>query len=360
MYDKVMSNTILFLNPSVNVLHLWFESAIFKHVLNELFMKKVLIIFWLLVFGQSFAQQKSPQAYGFRHLRLLYKSDTVEVLIKSRKGEEQKPKPLFLFCQGSLPQPLIKFDTQGMYGVFPFNEDSLCIDYHLVIIGKPYIPVVADAQTLGNNSTYTDTTGKFPQKYLERNLLSYYVPRNIEIIKQLQKMPYFSRNKLVVAGHSEGSTIAAKLAASFPQITHLIYSGGNPLGRIMSIIGQSRTMETDTDSTRFGEQEISYWQSVVADKNDPTTYEFSEPPLHSLKKLKIPVLVSYGTRDWSAPFNDYLRVEMIRQNRKNFDFKAYVGTEHNYFPLAADGKINYDIFNWDKVANDWRLWLRQK
>jgi hypothetical protein len=74
----------------------------------------------------------------------------------------------------------------------------------------------------------------------------------------------------------------------------------------------------------------------------------------------MPVLVSYGTKDFSSPYNDYLRVEMMRQKKNNFTFKAYIGTEHNYFPLKPNGEINYDIFNWDKVANDWRQWLLQQ
>jgi hypothetical protein len=50
-------------------------------------------------------------------------------------------------------------------------------------------------------------------------------------------------------------------------------------------------------------------------------------------------------------------VEAIMQKRKNFTFKAYIGTEHNFFPVKPDGTVNYDIFNWDKVAEDWRKWL---
>jgi dienelactone hydrolase len=79
--------------------------------------------------------------------------------------------------------------------------------------------------------------------------------------------------------------------------------------------------------------------------------------LNYLEKLKIPVLVTYGTKDWGLPYNDFLRVDLIRRHKNNFTFKAYIGTEHNFFPLKADGQPNYDIFNWDKVASDWLKWL---
>jgi dienelactone hydrolase len=330
-------------------------------------MKTVLRIIFLLLAINSFGQNKQPEDYGFRHLQTIYKGDTVDILIKSKKGEEQKAKPLLLFCQGSLPQPLMKFDEQDMFGVFPFNPDSLTIDYHIAIVSKPYIQLMGEKKLLGRNFTFIDSTGFYPKKYSERNLLDYYVSRNIEVIKFLQKQLWISKNRLVVAGHSEGSTVAAKLAYLFPRVTHLIYSGGNPMGRIMSIIEQSRAIETDTDSTMYGEENIKYWQSIVENKTDMNssqgdtyraTYEFSNPPQDYLEQLNIPILVCYGTKDWSAPFNDYLRVDVIRKGKENFTFKAYIGTDHNYFPILPDGKPNFEIFNWDKVANDWQKWLK--
>ena len=225
---------------------------------------------------------------------------------------------------------------------------------------------MVDYTTLSPNFIFTDSSGKFPKGYSDRNRLSYYVPRNIEIIKYLKKQNWVSTTQLVVAGHSEGSTVAAKMALDYKKITHLVYAGGNPFGRIMSMVGQSRESEYDTDSTRFGEDEIKYWESVVKDRNNMddsqgdthrATFEFSQPPIKYLEKLKIPVLVSYGTKDWSAPFNDFMRVDFIRKGKNNFTFQPYVGTEHNFFPLTKDNKPNYDIFNWDKVANDWLKWL---
>jgi dienelactone hydrolase len=329
-----------------------------------------LLVLTILITGTcSFGQAKTPQEFGFKHIVFNYKGNNVEILIKSKKGEENIPKPIFFFCQGSLPIPLIKYHEKDVYGVFPFNPDRLLVNYHLVIVSKPYIPVIADYKTLSSSFNYIDNSGKFPKEYSDRNLLTFYVPRNIAVLKHLQKQKWVKTTQLVVAGHSEGSTIASKMAADYKKITHLIYAGGNPMGRIMSLIEQGRQNETDTDSTRFGEDEINYWEAVVKNKTNMgdsqgdthrATFEFSKPPIKYLEKLSIPVLVSYGTKDWSAPFNDYMRVDFIRQGKNNFTFQPYVGTEHNFFPLTNDNKPNYDIFNWDNVANDWLKWLKVK
>ena len=331
-------------------------------------MNKIIIILLLLLTTFAFGQNKTPQEFGYRHIVLKFKTDNVDILIKSNKGEENVQKPLFFFCQGSLPQPLIKYHADNVYGVFPFEADSLSKKYHLIIVSKPYIPVVVDYKTLSTSFNYVDSSGKFPKEYSDRNLLSYYIPRNIAVLKYLQKQKWVTTTKLVVAGHSEGSTVAAKMAAGYKKITHLIYAGGNPMGRIMSMIGQSRANETDTDSTKFGEEEVKYWESVVKNKSDmdgsqgdthKATFEFSQPPIEYLVKLKIPVLVSYGTKDWSAPFNDFMRINFIQQGKTNFTFQPYIGTEHNFFPLSANNKPNYDIFNWNKVAYDWLKWTNE-
>lgn len=333
-------------------------------------MKTSLKIILMLITGSLIGQNISPEYYGFRHLRTNYKKDTVDILIKSKPGDELKKKPLFLFCQGSLPIPLIIYDEQGIYGVFPFNTDSLVENYHLAIIGKPYVPIIAQAKTLGEKFMYLDTaTKKIPTAYSNRNFLDYYVNRNIKIIDYLQKLPYIEKSKLIVVGHSEGSTVASKLALKCKKITHLIYIGGNPLGRIMSMIEQKRMIEKDSDSTSFAENEFNYWIKVVDNQNNmdnsegdtpKATFDFSIPPIQYLAKLSIPVLVCYGTKDWSSPYNDYLRVEMIRQKKKNFSYQTYIGLDHNFFPIGLDGKPDYSIFNWDKVANQWLNWLKSK
>ena len=325
----------------------------------------VIIIAFTFLTLKSFGQPKTAKDFGITHLVYNYKNDNVDILIKSKKGEETLKKPLFLFCQGSLPRPLIKYDEEGLYPIFPFDTDSISQKYHLIIISKPNIPLIASIKNLDKDYNYIDSEGKIPKEYSDRNLLTYYVDRNIEIIRYLQKQPWVLKSELVVAGHSEGSTIASKMASISKLITHLIYSGGNPFGRIMSIIEKSRT--TETNITKYAEESFKYWEEVVDNKtflNDDVqgdtfraTFEFSIPSINYMNKLKIPILVCYGTKDYSSPFNDYLRVDCILKNRKNFQFNAYIGTEHNYFPLTVDNKPNFDIYNWDKVANDWLKWL---
>lgn len=335
-------------------------------------MKTLLSILFLLLSVFLSGQTKDSVLYGFRHLQTTYKNDTVDILIKSKIGEEQKEKPLFLFSQGSMPIPLMirhyEDGKSSIYNVFPFTDlESLLEKYHIGIIGKPCIPLVVDEKLLNNDMTYSDSTGAFSREYVKRNLLSYYVDRNNKIIDFLFTLPYISKKNLVAAGHSEGSAIAAKLAYSNRRITKLIYSGGNPLGRIMTIIARARTNESD--SSRQSRPVFQGWETIVNAPNaidgfgdtNKGTFEFSHPkPMDYLLKLKIPVLVSYGTKDYGLINSvDYFRLETIRQQKQNFTFKDYIGLDHNYFEVGLNAEINYENHHWDRiVSKDWVDWLK--
>jgi hypothetical protein len=54
------------------------------------------------------------------------------------------------------------------------------------------------------------------------------------------------------------------------------------------------------------------------------------------------------------------QIEAIREHKRNITFRSYVGLEHNYFPKNSDGFVNEEIYNWDKVAEDWLEWLNQQ
>jgi len=326
-------------------------------------MKQLASLLLLLSSSFAFSQAPTPESLGFMHKKLVYRKDSVDVLIYSKKGEESKPKPLFFFCQGSMPQPLIKYSDEGAYGVFPFSPDELAENYHVVIAGKPGVPLAAHEDELASNFVYVDST----TYYQQHNYLDYYVKRNLSLIRQLRKEKWASDKELVVAGHSEGSTIALNMAASSKKVTALIYSGGNPAGRIVSMLYEEQSREKSGDPEQ--EELTAYWKEIVENKSldtasqsDPfkTTYSFSQPLSDKFYSLKIPVYVTYGTKDWCAPYILELQINAISKSRNTIFFHAYPGCEHNYFPLLADGTTDYSQFRWDEVAADWNLWLSKK
>lgn len=310
------------------------------------------------------SQEEAVRKFGFRYIEYQYKDDVVEVLIKSKKGEEQNRKPILLFIQGSGAKPLIKFDNKGNYFQTPLEglvEDK----YHLVYINKPGIPLIMHKDSL-TNGQIKDKFNRTPLSYRERNYLEYYVDRNSRVLDSLLSFPWVDARKVVVAGHSEGSSIAAKLALKNNRITHLIYSGGTPyFSRILAMVSQDR--EKEEKHPEMVDMVFAYWEDVLKhpealSKNkgwntNKGTFSFSKSENLTLKRLTIPVLISYGTKDTARPFLDMFRLECMKENAQNIQFVSYKGKEHNYFGVLSNGSINYSDYNWDRVVKDWLCWL---
>ncbi|TGD59599.1 alpha/beta hydrolase family protein [Flavobacterium humi] len=322
-------------------------------------MKKIIIV--MLLISKNYASsQKKPEDFGYRQLSFKFQDDKVDLIVISKKGEEKIPKPLFFFCQGSLPRPVVIYDEKGLFGVLPFDESPLLSCYHIIIVDKPGVPIIANANDLAPDFRYLKDFKKElpPKAYTDRNYLDYYVFRNNFILKQLYRERWVDKTELAVAGHSEGSSVAAKMASLNPKITKLIYSGGNPFGRIATLLEQSGNAN----------EMLEYWKEVVQNENIinyeggdtyKATYSFSMPQREHLIPLKIPVLITYGTEDPAAGYNDLFQIEVIRERKKNFKFIRYEGLEHNFFSPDAKGNSNQDT-NWDVVARDWLTWLNNQ
>jgi len=106
-------------------------------------MKYLITSCFLLLFLAASAQDyQKPEDFGFFRIPFEFEGDTVDILIRPNHEDYDKKKPLLLFIQGSMPQPLLKFNEQGRFGTFPFAENIFVKDYHLAIIGKPAVPLI--------------------------------------------------------------------------------------------------------------------------------------------------------------------------------------------------------------------------
>lgn len=313
----------------------------------------------------ALAQPKRPADFGYRHLTMRYQCDTVNILVLSKKGEEARRKPVFLFVQGSLSKPVILYDERGAFPMLPFETDSLLTRYHLVEISKPGLPLVANTKTLTPNYEYLDPkTGQVPLAYCQRNYLDYYVARDAAVLRYLARQPWVQPDDITAMGHSEGSNVVARLARRPGPLRCVVYLSGSPLGRMLTVIAGNR-QEADSAGA---ENNFAYWQEVVASPKQNnclgdthllvSSLSSTQTPLDDFRHSKIPVFVGYGTRDRSALLEDYLRLEMIRAGKTNLTFRAYEGLEHNFMGFT-NGEVDHQKWNWDRVARDFFAWMQR-
>jgi dienelactone hydrolase len=312
------------------------------------------------------AQSKTPADFGYRHLAMRYQRDTVNILVLSKKGDELKRKPVFFYAQGSTPRPVILYDEKDPYRLFPIKMDSLLARYHLVVLAKPGMPLVGDLRTLGPGGYAGDLkTGLLPAKYCQHNYLEYYVRRNNAVLRYLTRQPWVQADDITAMGHSEGSSIVARMARHPRHLRRVIYLSGSPLGRILTQVSGDR-MANDSVGVEYL---LKRWQQVVTAPKEVDCHgdsnrlisSLSTPsnPLTDLMHSRLPIFVGYGTRDPAALQNDYLRLEAIRHRKMNFSFHAYLAVEHNFFGFT-NGQLDYEKGQWDRVARDFFAWMQEK
>lgn len=304
---------------------------------------------------------RTPESFGYRHIVTRFGRDSVDILVLSAPGEAQVRKPLLLWAQGSLPTPVILYDNRGAYPVFPFRPKAVLKNCHLVIISKPGVALVANVEGRDPNQLFR--TNSPPPYYCARNYLQYYVARDAAVLRWLKKQAWVDKTQVLVGGHSEGSNVAAQLAAIPGLVSRAIYLSGSPLGRALTEVARDPT-DPDTTAARYIEYGFAKWQRAVdhptqndcsAGDSNQNTYSHGQSELPALLGARVPLFIGYGTRDAAAVANDYLRLEAIRLHKTNLTFRAYAGREHNFFGFK-DGQINYDDFYWEQVGNDFLHW----
>ena len=319
------------------------------------------LLLLLLLNYRSFAQTtptpRPPEAFGYRRLVVMFGRDSVQLLLLSKPGEEKQKKPLLFWELGSIPTPLVLYDERGAFPVFPFHPKKVLESCHLAIISKPGIPLTFDVTGLNPNVIFRERQP--PAYYCARNYLGYYVRRDEAVLRYLKKQPWVEAGRVVIGGHSQGSAVVAHLAAVPGLVSRAVYLSGNPLGRHMSMLAESR-QAADTAGVGYT---FRRWQAVVADPtradcqgDDPrNTYGFGASLMPELLRTQVPMFVGFGTLDAGVAGDDYLRLETIRQHRTNFTFREYLGREHNFVGVK-NGQPDYDDFYWDRVGEDFLRW----
>lgn len=282
-----------------------------------------------------------------------------------------KEKPVFLWCQGSLPVPLFcEIEGYGDYflggGIVNFDYQQIVEEYHLVVISMPKTPVLAKKENLNSQFQYVPDKSKpnhYLPEYVEADYLENYVNRASIVLEFLNNQKWVDNQKLVVAGHSQGGKVATKLAASNNNISHLGLFSPNPFGRIDQFIRQARLdaqlgkISWEQADSIMNESYDFYRKAMIEDsvKVEPSLKAwktFSEPFYDDWLELDIPIYLAYGTEDRIADLCDIVPLFFIEKDKNNLTLKRYLNLEHNFFELDENGRVNHENGHWKEVMND--------
>lgn len=333
-------------------------------------MKQIPLFFLTLLCNLALAQR--PLAGRALHFQTIHARDTIDFIVADTVLNQKKP--IFLFCQGSLPMPLFaQFKDYGAImlggGIDNFDLSAIRKQYHLVLISMPKTPLVATEDHLNENFQFIPDKSKpnaFLKAYIEADYLENYVQRGLAVLKFLKKQPWADNRQLVVAGHSQGAKVATKIAAKNKQVSHLGLFGANPFGRVDQFIRQAKQQAREgaiswEQANAEIEKQYAYYR--ICQQTDSLQFyperrslqSFSEPFLDDWLALKIPIYLAYGTEDDVAALCDLVPIFFIQENKNNLTHKRYLRLEHNFFEVEQ-GKTNYDKAHWREVMNTFIEW----
>lgn len=284
-------------------------------------------------------------------------------------------KPVFLFCQGSLPYPLfINFEKHGIImhggGISNFDINSIRKYYHLVVISMPHTPMIAEERNINGSLQYVPDKSKpqeFSLDYLASDNLDNYVKRALAVLKYLSQQKWVTNEKLVVAGHSQGARIATAIVKNNSNVSHLGLFGANPFGRTEQLVRQARL---DAEHKKISQQEANnkinelykFYEIINNSDSANSNYyykswkSFSNPPIDDWLNFNIPIYLAYGTNDVISEMCDLVPLSFIRLNKNNLTYRRYLNQDHNFFGVNDMGTTDYNHGHWKEVMNEFVNW----
>lgn len=337
-------------------------------------MKFKIIIFFLLIANFSFSQKRNIINNESTTFQLTNKDDNIDFIVFDTKLETKKP--IFLWCQGSLPYPLYVNSNEGIWliggGITNFDIANITKNYYLVIISMPKTPLIAEENLINDSYWYFGNSKdkNIPtEEFQKADFLENYTNRAITVLDYLHKQKWVDNSKLMVAGHSQGSKVATKIAKNYKTVTKLGLFGANPFGRIDQNIRESRKdAEQKKITWEKADKEIEQQYEFYRNANDPEKVKaninliawqsFSEPLIDDWLAIKKPIYLAYGTNDIASDLCDLVPLYFIRNHKNNLTFKRYLNLDHNFFELNENGRADREKPHWNEVMNnfiDWTL-----
>ncbi|TDE42708.1 hypothetical protein E0I26_12655 [Flavobacterium rhamnosiphilum] len=332
--------------------------------------KTIILLFLVQIsFGQNL-NIINNQAIQFS---LKQKNDTIDFILVDTKTDEKKP--IFLFCQGSLPMPLFVKPEKGKMwmiggGITNFDLNELKKSYHLIVISMPKTPVIVNEKNLNKSYCYIPNPNEpdeFDKEYVKSDYLENYENRAKEVLKFLRKQKWVNNSKLIVAGHSQGSKVATLIALNNENVTNLGLFGANPFGRIdQNIRDYRKSAESKEITWEEADEQIEKTYQMYRDSYDEDILNknpyllawksFSRPLINDWLKIKIPTYLAYGTNDIASDLCDLVPLFYIQNSKTNLTYKRHLNLEHNFFEVNENGRANYEKEHWKAVMNEFIKW----
>lgn len=168
------------------------------------------------------------------------------------------------------------------------------------------------------------------------------------IIDSLKYLPDVDPSRMYVLGHGQGGMLAPLVAKERDEIKGIIMMGANAKRTQEMMIDQYKYLSTVTPNKKpeYDEQTINAIRSLKKDLNPLTEHHLmpynvqatywiwlnNYPHVDITKKLKKPVLLLHGNRDYQVNLENYDIWKKALAKNKNATLKQYPKLNHLFYP----------------------------
>lgn len=279
------------------------------------------------------------------------------------EGAEVAPKGVILLLHGSGGNSVFARGEDGrLYQpIFSTELGSFRNEWNIVVVEKRGV-------RLGDHEIHRDPQRS--REYTEHATRGGRVADVVRVIDALPALGLFDDSRLLLIGHSEGSKVAAGVAARSRHITHLALLGaGAGHGLFDSLLGLRRQLAGGAISA---EQFQASYETLVDDFRDiaadPSalekfwaghtyarwaSYAF-HPMSGDLLQIEIPIFLGIASEDRSSPPGsaDLIVAAFVRAGKRNLTVRNYLGCDHGLFQCEngkaenRQGEVLSDVMRW--------------
>jgi dipeptidyl aminopeptidase/acylaminoacyl peptidase len=183
-----------------------------------------------------------------------------------------------------------------------------------------------------------------------------------------RKLPKIRADRLLVAGHSEGGIVAAKLAGDYDRISHVaVLAGGGPtqLYDLLTLAKEGEFFRRVSDDPQQRVQHVlNEWNKIQADPDNADKLFFGHPyrrwssflktsTLEQLLRAEAKIYVAQGTADRAVAWESFelLRAGLLSRG-KNVQFDAVEGADHSFAIRTQDPPADGWQKTWERII-DW-------
>jgi uncharacterized protein len=264
------------------------------------------------------------------------KSNTIELKGTLLLTKENNQKKIVIFVHGSGP-----------------NDRNESVGEN-----KPFKDIAEGLYNLGISSyRYDKRTYSNPESFSDKSTIDDEVTNDVlNVVDFIKKDKQFEGFEIIVLGHSLGAHVMPRIANKSTNINKIIMLAGNNRPLDVSILEQydylyslkpSEELKQEAENVKKQAANLHAKDFNATTPNEKLPLGLSAiywkslldyRPLNEIKKVKIPILILQGERDYQVTMVDFNNWKKTLKNNKKAHFISYPKLNHLF--LAGEGAPN--------------------